>query len=92
MIDGEIGEHLANAARVVIVADDAGEHDLGAQGTQHGGNTGGSAEAFFAALGAQQNHGRFLADAFGVAPDVAVEHGVADDEDARGAEVLYEID
>ena len=38
VIDAEIGEHLANAAAVVVVADDAGEHDLGAEGSQHGGD------------------------------------------------------
>src|SRR5439155_9337561 len=46
MIDAEVGEHLANAAAVVIVADDAREHDPGAEGTEHGGDAGGAAEPF----------------------------------------------
>ena len=36
--------------------------------------------------------GRFLADALGVAPDVAVEHQVADDQHARLAEALHQFD
>ena len=40
MIDAVIGQHLADAAAVVVIADDAGEHYLGAEGAEHGGDAG----------------------------------------------------
>ena len=49
-------------------------------------------EPFFALVGVQQNDRRFLADALGVAPDVAIEHDVADHQHARLAETLHQID
>ena len=66
--------------------------DLGLQRPQHGGDAAGAAEAFLALVGVQQNDRRFLADALGVAPDVAVEHQIADDQHARLAEVLHQFD
>ena len=65
---------------------------LGARAREHGGHAAGAAEALLAAVGVQQDDRRFLADALGVAPDVAVEHQVADDQHARLAEVLHQLD
>ena len=92
MIDGQIGEHLADAAAVVIVADDARQHDFCAKGAQHGGDAAGAAEPFLAPIGLEQDHGRFLADALGVAPYIAIHHRIADDQHARRAEILHQID
>ena len=66
--------------------------DAGAEGPQHGGDAAGAAEPFLAPVGVQQDDRRFLADALGVAPDVAVEHQVADHQHARLAQTLHQID
>src|SRR5256885_8583132 len=43
----------------------------------------GRPQALLAAVGLQQDDGRLLADTGGIAPDVAVQHHIADDQDAR---------
>src|SRR5439155_8800290 len=92
VIDGEIGEQLAHAAAVVVVADDAGEHDPGAQSAEHGGDAASAAKPFLAPFRSEQDDRRLLADALGVTPDVAVEHYVADHQYARLPQPLHEID
>src|SRR5262249_46512130 len=91
VVDAQIGQGLADAAAVGVGADDAGDGDAGAQGAEHGGDAAGAAELLLAAVRVQQDDGRLLADARGVAPDVAVQHQVADHQHARLAEVLDEI-
>src|SRR5262245_2769338 len=88
VVDAEIGEDLPDAAAVVVVADDTGDGDPGPERAQHGGDAAGAAEAFFALIGAQQDYRRLLADALGVAPYVAVEHEIADDQHARLSQAL----
>ena len=39
-------------------------------------------------IGPQQNHGSFLADALGVAPGVAIENQIADDQRVRMADAI----
>src|SRR5262249_28910804 len=92
VIDAEVAEHLADAAAVGVGADDAGQHDPRAEGAEQGGDAAGAAEALLAAVGLEQQDGRLLADAGGVAPYVAVEHDVADDQHAWLAEVLDQLD
>ena len=92
VIDAEVGEHLANAAAVGVGADDAGQGHARAEGAQHGGDAAGAAQPFLALVGVQQDDRRLLADALGVAPDVAVEHQVADHQHARLAEALHQVD
>ena len=92
VVDVQIGENPANACAVGVVADNAGQGHPGAEGAQHGGHAAGPAEPFLAPIGPEENDGRFLADAFGVAPDVAIEHEIADDQHAWLAEALHQID
>jgi hypothetical protein len=92
VINAEVAEHLARALAIVIGADDASEHDPGTEGTEESGDAAGTAEAFLTAVGLEQQDGRFLADAGGVAPDIAVKHDIADDEDARLSQVLNQLD
>ena len=92
VVDAVIEQHLADAAAVGVGADDAGQGRLGAEGAEHGGDAAGAAEPLLAPVGVQQDDRRFLADALGVAPDVAVEHQVADDQHARLAQLLHQVD
>src|SRR5262249_41468872 len=92
VIDAEVAQDLADAGPVGVGADDAGQGDPGAEGPQHGGHAAGAAEALLALVGAEEDDGGLLADALGVAPDVAVEHEVADDEDVRLTEALHQVD
>src|SRR5262249_40941444 len=91
-IDAEFREHFADAAAILVGPDDAGEHDAGAEGAEQGGHARSAAEALLAAVGLEEQHRRLLTDAGGVAPDVAVEHDVADDQHARLPEVLHQFD
>ena len=90
--DALIEQHSADAVAVGVGPDDAGQGRLGAEGAEQRGDAAGAAEALLAAVGAQEDDRRLLADALGVAPDVAVEHQVADDQHARLAEVLNQLD
>jgi hypothetical protein len=92
VVDPLVGQHLADAAAVVVAADDAGQHHPGAERPQHGRHAARAAEPLLAPVGPQQDHRRLLADALGVAPDVAVEHQVAEHQHARLAEVLHQVD
>ncbi len=85
---GRVGEQTlrANAGRleqfphvlpVAIRADDAGDRRFGVETAKHVGDVGRSAEPNLLPLFAKQDDRRFLADAFGVAPDVAVRDGSA---------------
>ena len=92
VVDALIEQHAADAGAVGVGANDAGQARHGAQSAQQRGYAAGAAEPLLAAVGVQQDDRRFLADALGVAPDVAVEHQVADDQHARLAEVLHQLD
>src|SRR5262249_52980463 len=91
VVDAEIAEHLADALAVRIRSDDACQRTLGPQRAPHRCHAAGPAKAFFALLRAQQNDWRFLADALGVAPDIAIQHQIAHDQHARLAEVLHKV-
>jgi hypothetical protein len=64
-----------------VVADDSGQRDVRFQMPQQIGDTGGSAGPDFLLVGSEHDDRGFWADAFGVAPGVAVEHQVAQDQD-----------
>ncbi len=51
-----------------------------------------AAEAFLAAIGAQEDDRRLLTSAFRVAPNIPVKHEIADNQYARLAEILYQFD
>src|SRR5262249_10915467 len=91
IIHAEVGEDLTNALAVSIGADDTGEHHPGAQGAEHGGAATGAAKSLLALVGAEEDDRRFLANALGVAPHVAIEHQVAHDQHAWLAKVLHEV-
>ncbi len=65
---------------------------VGLEAAEHVGHVGRSAQPRLAAFLAQQDDGGFLADAFGVAPGVAVEDQVAQHEHPRPAQFLKQID
>ena len=88
VVDPLVGQQLADEARLGVAADAADQPDLGPEGAQHRGDARRAAEPVLAVVGPQERDRRFLADPLGVAPDVAVEDQVADDQDAGVAERL----
>src|SRR6516162_11200074 len=81
--DAQVSKHLPNASAVGVRADDARQRDTRSQRAQHHSYAAGAAEAFLPFLRAQENHRRFLTDALGVAPNITIEHEIADDEYPR---------
>jgi hypothetical protein len=92
VVDALIEEHAPQAAAVYVRADDTGETHSGAQRTQQGRDAAGAAQTLLAAIGVKEDYRCFLADSFGVAPHVTVEHQVADHEHPRLPESLDQID
>ncbi len=82
-VDVRAGQQPPQSLAVVVVANDAHAGDLRCQSAHHLANVGGAAGPLLARLGPQHNDGRFLADAFGVAPGVAVEDHVAQHQQPR---------
>ena len=91
VVDVHFLHHPANSLAVGVGAGDADQAHPRPKGAQHRRHTAGAAQAFLTAVGVQENYGRFLADALGVAPDVAIEHGVADDQHARLAQTQHQL-
>ncbi len=91
-VDAQVEQHLPDADSVGVGADDAGQGDAGSEGPQQGGHAAGAAQALLASFGVQQDDGSLLADALGIAPDIAVQHQVADHEHARLAEARHQIE
>src|SRR5262249_37780131 len=91
VLDTEIAKELADARAVGVVTDDAGQRHTRAQRAQHRRHAARPTQPLFALVRVQQDHPRFLADAFGVAPHVAVEHEIADHQHARLAQALHQI-
>ena len=75
-----------------VIADDAGHRNLCFQASQHVGDVGSPAEPRFLLFFAQEDDGRFLADAFRVAENVTVENQIAEDENVRMTEILDNLD
>src|SRR5262245_43919227 len=92
MVHLQVVEQFADALAVAVGADGADQAHVGVEGAQHGRDAARAAEALLAPVGPQQDDRGFLADPLGVAPDVPVEHDVADDQHPGPAEVLHEID
>src|SRR5262249_35172632 len=91
IIDTQVHERSADPFAVGIGPDQAGQGHTRTQSAQQGGHAAGAAESFLALIGVQKNDRRFLTDALGIAPDIAVEHDIANHENARLAEVAYEV-
>jgi hypothetical protein len=75
---------------VLVVADGREQAGVCAEGLDVPGHVGGATEPLLllAGIDAHHRHRRFWRDAVDGAEPVAVEHGVADDQDAGGAEAL----
>src|SRR5260221_74968 len=62
VIDGQVGESLADTGSIGVGADDACDRHLRAESAKHRRDAAGAAEAFLAPLGMQQDDGRLLAN------------------------------
>src|SRR5262249_44466703 len=90
-VDSQISQQFLNPSRIRILAHHTGYAYACPQRPQHRGHTARPAQPLFSAIRAQEGNGRLLADAFGITPDVAVEHHVADDQNARLPQVLHQL-
>lgn len=82
-------EDIDEEAALHVVAADADHDDLGTEGGETSGDIAGAAGALFAVAFLDDGDGGFGAEAFGVAVDVFIDHDVADEQDARVGEALY---
>ncbi len=80
MVDRQVVEDLPDMPRLGVAADPADQADLRPEGREHRRHARRPAEAVLAGVGPEQGDGRLLADPLGVAPDVAVQDQVADDQ------------
>ncbi|MFO0972060.1 MAG: hypothetical protein U1A27_01295 [Phycisphaerae bacterium] len=83
------GSHVSAGG---VIAEDAETGDRVAQGGDVGRDRAGAAKGGLFADNADDGHGRFGADAFGVAVEVGVEHEVADDGDRGSAGGVEELE
>ena len=91
-IDARPFQFRADDIAIAVCPNNCREGHVGFEAADHVGDVGGTAQADFVVIGPQQNDGRFLADALGVAENIAIQNRVADDEDAGMAQMLYEFD
>jgi hypothetical protein len=89
VVDVQVIEELADEAALVVFAHGGGQDRLGSQGGEHRGHAPGAPQPVLAATGAEDGDGGFRADAFHIAPHVAVQHHVAHQQHA-GAEVPFQ--
>lgn len=90
-IDARPIEFLRDEHAVRVVADDARERHFGIQTAEHVRDVRRSSQAIFLTFLAEQNDGGFLTDAFGVAPDVAVENQVPQDQNPGRSELFDDL-
>ena len=91
-IDAETSQIFGHNFSVSVRADNAGVCDLCVEAPQHVGDIGSSTQSSLLAVFAQQDDRSFLADSFGIAPDVAVKDQIADDQDSRCSQPLHFVD
>ena len=89
VVDLVFAQHPAHQGGFGVVADSADQPHLRLQRPQHGRHARRAAEPMLALVGAQERNRSFLADPFGIAPDVAVENQVAHDHDTRTAQAFH---
>ena len=89
-LDAALAEQGFEPVSVLVVADGGDQARVGAERLDVPGHVGGAAEPLLllARMDANDGHRRLGRDAVDGAEPVAVEHGVADDEDAGGGEAL----
>jgi hypothetical protein len=88
VVDIELGKQLPDARAISIRANHTRQRYPSPQRSEHRRHAACSAQAFFAAIGPQEDDRRLLADPLRVAPDVAIEHHIANDEHIRLAKSL----
>ena len=89
--DGLFGEKLAELVRGLVFAHGAEEFHRRLQLGEIAGHVGRTAGHVALALEIDDGHGRFGRNARDASPDELVQHHVADDEDARGGELLQQV-
>ena len=89
VVDLELVEQLADDAAFGVLADDRGQDRLRPQGREHRGHAARPAQAMLLLADPQHGDGGLGADPLHVAPDVAIQHHVAHQQNA-GAEVLFQ--
>ncbi len=92
VVDLMLGQDPAHEFRFGIPSHGADQANLPAQCPQHRRHARRPAQPVLPLIGSQQRHRRFLADPFGIAPDVAVQDQITDDHDPRLAQVLHATD
>src|SRR5262245_38912055 len=92
MIDAESIQKFECLFGGGVRSNNASELHVGIECRKYRSNACCSAQAFFTTAGTEQNHRGFLADAFGVAPDVAIEDQIAEHQHSRAAEILDDVD
>ena len=85
-IDSLGGEGPVNLHPIRILADHRRQAGAGPQTSDHVGDIGGSPQSAFVLVRTQENDRRFLANPFGVAPEIAVENRVPQHEGGGVAE------
>jgi hypothetical protein len=91
VVDAKAVEHGADADAVGVIAHHTGDGNPRTQCRQHHRHAAGAAKAFLATVGAKEHHRRLLADALGIAPDIPVEHEVAQDQNIGFAKPRDEV-
>jgi hypothetical protein len=92
VIDALLLKELADEVSLAIVPDAPDEGHLGTERSEHRGHARRPAEPMLAMVGSQERDRGFLADALGIAPDIAVEDQVSDHQDAGVSQRLYATD
>jgi len=89
-LDAALGEHRLEATAVLVVADRGEQARVRTERLDVPGDVGGAAESFLVLVGvdADDRDRRLGRDPLDGAEPVAIEHRVADDEDARGGDAF----
>ena len=90
-IDALAFEFQPDQSAFEVCPDDAGHRHVRIESAEQIGDVRRPAEPDFLPVFAEQNHGGFLADAFGIAPHVAVEDQIPDHQNPGPAQVLNNV-
>jgi len=85
-------EQCPDSVAGIVEADRSNADDVEPEFTHVGGDASCPADAFLVVLLAEHHDGRFRADAFGIAVDVAIQNEIADQQNSLVAERLYYLD
>ena len=90
LIDFEVVEQFADRAAFGVVADHGGQDRLRVQGGEHRGHAARPAQPMLLPADAEDGNRRLGADPLHVAPQVAIQHHVAHQQDPRGETGRFE--